>query len=106
MSQRSGISDFPSNCKSPEQPEPALDKVIQGFSTALNELKEIIKELTSQKEMEAAAALRYKTRERHYQELFDGAPNGCLVTDSKAVIQESNRVAANLLQTEPGVIGG
>ena len=49
MSQRSGILDFPSNCKLPEQPEPALDKVIQGFSTALNELKEIIKELTFRK---------------------------------------------------------
>ncbi len=106
MSQRSGILDFPLNCKSPEQPESALDKVIQGYSTALNELKELIKELTYQKEMEAAAALRYKTRERHYKELFDFAPSGYLVTDSKAIIQESNQVAANLLHTNQDLLVG
>ena len=106
MSQSISILDFPSNCKLPEQPEPALNKVIQEYSTAMNELKEIIKELTSQRELEAAAALRYKTLERHYQELFDSAPNGYLVTDSKAVIQESNRVAANLLDANQELLVG
>ena len=38
------------------QPEPDLDQVIQGFSGSLKALKGIIKELTSQKEQEAAAA--------------------------------------------------
>ena len=72
----------------------------------MNELKEIMKELTYQKEMEAAAALRYKTREQHYKELFDFAPSGYLVTDSKAVIQESNQVAANLLHTNQDLLVG
>ncbi len=62
MFQRSRVLDVPSNRKLSEQPGSALDKVIEGYSTALNELKEIMKELTYQKEMEAAAALRYKTR--------------------------------------------
>ncbi len=106
MSRRSGILEFPSNFKLPEQPEPALDQVIQGFSAALNELKEMIQELTFQKEMEAAAALRYKTLERHYRELFHGAPAGYLVTDSKGIIEESNQVAANLLQTDQDLLVG
>ena len=106
MPRRSGISDFPPDFKLPEQPGSAANKVIEGFSAALNELKEIIRELTFQKEMEAAAALRYKTLERHYKELFNGGPGGSLVTDSKAIIQESNQVAANLLQTDQDFLLG
>lgn len=106
MFQRSRVSDVPSNRQLSEQPGSALDKVIEGYSTAMNELKEIMKELTYQKEMEAAAALRYKTREEYYKELFDFAPSGYLVTDSKAVIQESNQVAANLLHTNQDLLVG
>src|SRR5262249_12964602 len=32
-----------------------------------------------------------------YQELFDFAPDGCLVTDAKAIIQEANHAAGGLL---------
>lgn len=74
MFQRSRVLDGPSNRQLSEQPGSALDKVIQGYSTALNELKEIMKELSYEREMEAAAALRYKTREQYYKELFDFAP--------------------------------
>lgn len=105
-SRRSGILNFPSNFKPPEQRGPVPDKVIQGFSAALNELKEIVKDLTHQKEMEAAAALRYRTLGRHYKELFTGAPAGYLVTDSKAIIKESNQIAASLLQTDQDFLLG
>jgi HD-GYP domain-containing protein (c-di-GMP phosphodiesterase class II) len=106
MPRRSGISDSPSDFKSAEPPGSAADKSIEGFTAALNELKEIIRDLTFQKEMEAAAARRYKTLEQHYKELFNGGPGGSLVTDSKAIIQESNQVAANLLQTDQDFLQG
>lgn len=82
------------------QPEPDLDQVIRGFSGSLNALKRIIKELTSQKEQEAAAALNYKAQQEYYRELFSGAPGGYLVTDAGATILDSNQAAADLLQTD------
>lgn len=81
------------------QPEPDLDQVVQGFSGSLNALKGIIKELTSQKEQEAAAALEYKAQEEYYRGLFRDAPGGYLVTDTGATIQDSNQAACELLQT-------
>ena len=100
-----GTSDFSSTRGEPEQegslqPQPDLDQVIQGFSGSLKALKGIIKELTDQKEQEAAAALKYKTQEEYYRELFSGAPGGYLVTDTEATIQEANRAASDLLQTQ------
>lgn len=82
------------------QPEPDLDQVIQGFSGSLKALKGIIKELTSQKEQEAAAAIKYKAQEEYYRELFSNAPGGYLVTDTGATIQDSNQAASDLLQTQ------
>ena len=82
------------------QPEPDLDQVIQGFSGSLKALKGIIKELTSQKEQEAAAAIKYKAQEEYYRDLFSNAPGGYLVTDTGATIQDSNQAASDLLQTQ------
>ncbi len=79
---------------------PRLDQVIQGFSTSLQALKRIIRELTAQREQEAAAALKFKALEEYYRGLFNDAPGGCLVTDTEAAIQEGNRAAADLLQTQ------
>ena len=86
--------------------KPNLDQVVQGFSGSLNALKEIIKELTGQKEQEAAAALKYKAQEEYYRELFSGAPGGYLVTDTGATIQEGNQAAADLLQTDKDFLLG
>ena len=88
------------------QPEPDLDQVVQGFSGSLNALKGIIKELSSQKEQEAAAALKYKAQEEYYRELFSAAPGGYLVTDTGAIIQDSNQAAADLLQTDQDFLLG
>ncbi len=85
--------------KRPLQPEPDLDQVVQGFSDSLQALKGIIKELSSEKEQEAAAALKYKAQEEYYRELFSNAPGGYLVTDTGATVQDSNQAASDLLQT-------
>lgn len=81
------------------QPEPDLDRVVRGFTGSLKALKGIIKELSSQKEQEAAAALKYKAQEEYYRELFSDAPGGYLVTDTGATVQECNQAASDLLQT-------
>ena len=80
------------------QAKPDLGKVIQGFSAALNDLKEILKELASQQDQEAPATIQDQGLEEHYRELFTGAPGGYLVTDTEGIIQESNQTAADLLR--------
>jgi len=98
-----GTLDFPFNPgkllrDSSLQPEPDFDEAIQGFSAALNDLKDIIKESTSQEGREATAIIQDQTRDQHYQELFTAAPGGYLVTDTDGTIQESNQAAADMLQ--------
>ena len=79
------------------QAKPDLAKAIRGFSAALNDLKEILKELASQQDQEATATIQDRGLEEHYRELFNGAPGGYLVTDTDGIIQESNQTAAELL---------
>src|SRR5208337_2934485 len=76
---------------------PVLDKAIQEFSTAFNELQGIIRELASQEEQKTAADIENKSQEHHYRELFTDAPGGYLVTDTEATIQECNQAAADML---------
>ena len=92
-----GTSDFSSTRGEPEQegslqPQPDLDQVIQGFSGSLKALKGIIKELTDQKEQEAAAALKSRASEEYYKELFSGAPGGYLVTDTRPQFKKPTRL--------------
>lgn len=43
---------------------------------------------------------------RHYQELFECAPDGYIITDRQGVIQEANLAAATLLSSEAGALVG
>jgi PAS domain S-box-containing protein len=88
------------------QPEADFDKAIQGFSAALNDLREIIKDLASRQDREATATDQYQAMDQHYRELFAGAPGGYLVTDPDGTIQESNQAAADLLQGHTDFLPG
>ncbi len=94
------LSPLPLTQDSPSIPSATmsvLDKAIQGFSAAFNELQGIIRELASQEEQKTAADLENKSQEHHYRELFTDAPGGYLVTDTEATIQECNQAAADML---------
>jgi len=80
------------------QAKPGLDKAIQRFSAALNDLKEILKQLASQQDQKDTATIQDHALEEHDRELFDGPPGGYLVTDTDGIIQESNQTAADLLR--------
>lgn len=81
----------------PSATMPVLDKAIQEFSAAFNELLGIIRELASQEEQKNAADVENKAQEHHYRELFTNAPGGYLVTDTEATIQECNQATADIL---------
>ncbi len=70
---------------------------LQDLSTALEELHVAAEELRRQNEELAAARSIAEAGRRRYQELFEFAPDGYLVTDPEGIIREANRAAAALL---------
>jgi len=102
-------SPLPPTQDSPSTPSatmPVLDKAIQEFSAAFNELQGIIRELGSQEEQKTAADLENKALEHYYRELFTDAPGGYLVIDTEATIQECNQAAADMLGMHKDFLSG
>jgi PAS domain S-box-containing protein len=75
----------------------ALCAAIEALSAAVEELRIASAELQQNNEDLAAAREAAAEASCHYQDLFDFAPDGYLVTDLDGVIQESNQAAKALL---------
>src|SRR5881409_173381 len=74
--------------------EPELvSEALEDLSTALEELRVSAEQLREQNEALQAAQLELAAQRRRYQELFDLAPDGYLVTDRRGTIEEANRAA-------------
>ncbi|MBW4638893.1 MAG: PAS domain-containing protein [Gloeocapsa sp. UFS-A4-WI-NPMV-4B04] len=78
------------------QPE-LLPIAFKELGIVSEELQVAVEELQQQNEALAAAKLEVEIQRQRYQDLFDFAPHGYLVTDPNGIIQEANRAAANLL---------
>lgn len=76
--------------KSPLQQQAVLTEALEKLETALEELQVVEEELVSAHE-------EIEVERQRYQELFDFAPDGYLVTDREGKIREANRAAARLL---------
>jgi PAS domain S-box-containing protein len=74
-------------------PPPSLAEALEELDVACEELQAVNDELIQAQQ----TALRQQLR---YQELFELAPDGYLVTDLHGCIQEANRAAAALLNIE------
>lgn len=83
-----------------------LTAAFDEFDIALEELQVAQEELLQHNE-ELQTTRQTVEAERHrYQELFDFAPDGYLVTDAKATIREANRAAAELLNVPQNFLVG
>jgi len=69
----------------------------EALQDALEELEVAQDELQQQQDELAAAHYLLEAERHRYQESFNYAPDGYLVTDAQGVIQEANRAAAALL---------
>ncbi len=78
------------------QPE-LLPLAFKELGTASEELQVAIEELLLKNEELALAQTSLEVERQRYQELFEFAPNGYLVTDELGTIKEANRAAAKLL---------
>jgi PAS domain S-box-containing protein len=77
--------------------EPLVMELLEGLGTALEELRVAEEELHQQVDELATSHLAVEAERQRYQELFDFAPNGYVVTDPQGRILEANRAAAALL---------
>jgi PAS domain S-box-containing protein len=75
-----------------------LDETFTELETALEELRVADEELHEQREEVIRAQSAAEAEQRRYQELFEFAPDGYLVTDPHGMILESNQAATVLLQ--------
>jgi PAS domain S-box-containing protein len=80
----------------PEKQRGLIDTVLEELSTALEELHVTTEELRQQNEELAETRQAVEVERQRYQDLFESAPDGYVVTDAEGVIQEVNRVAAVL----------
>jgi PAS domain S-box-containing protein len=82
---------------SPAEPE-LLPQSLHELSSAVEELCVIAQELREQNDEITATRALLDEERRHYQELFELAPDGYLVTNMFGVIREANNNAAKLLR--------
>ncbi|MBL1173727.1 MAG: PAS domain-containing protein [Pantanalinema sp. GBBB05] len=79
-----------------KQPQIVIN-CLEELQIALEELRIAEEELRQQNEELLITQQRAESEQKRYQELFEFAPDGYLVTDCSGNIQEANRVAARLL---------
>lgn len=87
--------------KIPEMQQEDLTQSLEELSISLQELQVAAEELRQQNEELAESRKAVEQERRHYQELFEFAPDGYLVTDREASILEVNQTAAQLLNVSP-----
>jgi two-component system, cell cycle sensor histidine kinase and response regulator CckA len=73
---------------------------------ALEELNVATEEIQQQNEELMATRQQLELERQRYQELFDFAPDGYLVTDERGIIQQANITAANLLNLNRKFLSG
>jgi PAS domain S-box-containing protein len=81
-------------------------QVNQELQQTLEELQVVEEELCQQNEELASAREALELERQRYQDLFEFAPDGYLVTDVHGVIQEANNAAATLLSVRPNYLIG
>jgi PAS domain S-box-containing protein len=83
-----------------------VSEAMQELFNTLEELSVATEELRQQNDELSSTRESVEAERRHYQELFEFAPDGYLVTDPNGIIQESNENAARLLHVRRDFLVG
>jgi PAS domain S-box-containing protein len=83
-----------------------LEATLRDMSRVLEELRAADEELRLQNERLLRAQEELEVQRRRYQNLFEFAPDGYLLTDFHGTIQEANRAAAMLLNIPAASLQG
>jgi PAS domain S-box-containing protein len=79
-------------------PEELVGEALAELSVTLHDLQVVAAELREQNDQLTASRQAAEVERRRYQEMFEFAPDGYLLTNAQGVIQEANRAAAALLR--------
>ena len=80
-----------------ESQSAVLVEVLEELTTTLEELQVADEELRERNEELVASQQAVEAERQRYQDLFELAPDGYVVTDARGIILEANRAAAALL---------
>jgi len=83
-----------------------LEETVEELSAGIEELQVASEKLRLQNEELAMARHHAETDRQRYQELFDFAPEGYVVTDLDGTIQEANRAASTLFSVSQNILPG
>lgn len=83
-----------------------FSEYLMALSNALDELKVIEEEVCQQNQQLSEARQALELERKRYQELFELAPDGYLITDNHGTIQEANCAAVTLLKIEKKYVVG
>jgi PAS domain S-box-containing protein len=89
------IEKFPTTQKS------VLRESLTGLKNSLGDLQVVVEELYQQNHELTVAKASAEVESRHYQELFEYAPDACLVTTKEGNLLEANQKAIQLLNISP-----
>ena len=92
--------------KSRTQPPVSAVEATAELDTALEELQVAGEELRQQNEELITATQAVEAEHQRYQELFNFAPDGYLITDAAGIIREANHTAAALLHLSQSFLVG
>ena len=91
-------ADFYKNVENSSSSQPQITlSYLEALSNALEELRVVEEEICERNELLQQTRDALETERHRYQDLFDFAPDGYLVTDIHGKIHEANRAAAHLL---------
>ena len=92
------LEELAQSAKDSADPRALVVETLEELSTALEELHVAAEQMRQQSEELAATRQSVEEERQRYQDLFEHAPDGYLMTDSEGVIREANRAAATLLR--------
>ena len=90
----------------PHRQHEVIDQSFEDFQTVLEELKVAEEELRVQNTQLAVAVDAIQAERKRYEELFEFAPDGYLVTDKDGTISEANHAASKMLGKSKKLLAG
>lgn len=99
-------NSLPAQCPVPKLEISLLAEAIEEVSICLEELQITVEELQQQNEELVVTRIDLETERQRYQDLFNFAPDGYLVTDLYGNIQEANRAISTLLNLSQDFLVG
>jgi len=90
----------------PEEARKVVQAALSELSLIHLEMQTLLEEFSHHNDELAASRAALEDERRRYQELFEFAPDGYLVTDKNGIILEANSAAIDLLQIDRQLIAG